>query len=53
LAKRPTAARSHSRSLPKLALWTYQEYLTKVPNSPQRTAIEKRIAELQAEIGNQ
>jgi hypothetical protein len=35
----------------KLALWSYEQYLIKVPNSPQRATVEQRIAELKSEIG--
>jgi tetratricopeptide (TPR) repeat protein len=37
----------------KLALWSYEQYLIKVPNSPQRAAVEERIKDLRAEIGEQ
>jgi hypothetical protein len=36
----------------KLALPAYEEYLKKVPNSPQRSAVEKRIAELKQQLGD-
>jgi len=43
----------HKGGFAKLALWSYQQYLIKVPQSPQRAVVEDRIRELKVEVGEQ